>query len=168
MRKRITLVIVVIGAVLAITAVAAVADFSFGMFRDQQLSNFSYPLFGVGKPLAGSSTLQLTQAEAQADPTKLATLASGLTAKVVTTQGPPVMDQITLWPNEWNPTYLIACNEQGTSDPGLVRIELATGIVTTIVTGTTSCDPTRPDAVGERSCSARRRDRSATGGRLTS
>ncbi len=143
MRKRITLVIVVIGAVLAMTAVTAVADFSFGLFRDQQLSHFSYPLFGVGTPLANSSTQQVSQSDAQADPTKLVTLASGLTAKVVTTQGPAVDDQISLWPNDRNPTYLIACNEQGTTDPGLVRIELATGIVSTIVTGTTSCDPTR-------------------------
>ena len=143
MKKRITIVIVAIGAVLAITATAAVADFSFGLFRDQQLSNFSFPLFGVGHPLANSSTQQVSQSDAQADPTKLVTLASGLAAKVITTQGPAVMDQITLWPNDWNPTYLIACNEEGTTDPGLVRIELATGIVSTIVTGTTSCDPTR-------------------------
>ena len=143
MKKRITIVIAVIATVLAMTAVAAVADFSFGVFRDQQLSNFSFPLFGVGHPLANSSTQQVSQSDAQADPTKLVTLASGLTAKVVTTQGPAVDDQITLWPNDWNPTYLIACNEQGTTDPGLVRIELATGIVSTIVTGTTSCDPTR-------------------------
>ena len=143
MRKRITIVIVAIGAVLAITATAAVADFSFGVFRDQQLSNFSFPLFGVGHPLANSSTRRSSQSDAQADPLKLVTLASGLTAKVVTTQGPAVDDQISLWPNDWNPTYLIACNEQGTTDPGLVRIELATGIVSTIVTGTTSCDPTR-------------------------
>ena len=77
------------------------------------------------------------------------TLASGLTAKVITTQGPAVDDQITLWPNDWNPTYLIACNEQGTADPGLVRIELATGSVSTIVTGTTSCDPDPAHAVGD-------------------
>ena len=38
---------------------------------------------------------------------------------------------------------VIACNEEGTTVTGLVRIELATGNVTTIVTGTTSCDPTR-------------------------
>ena len=56
MKKRITIVIAVIASVLALTAVAAVADFSFGVFRDQQLSNFSFPLFGVGHPLASSST----------------------------------------------------------------------------------------------------------------
>ena len=33
-------------------------------------------------------------------------------------------DQISLWPNDKNPTYLIACNEEGTTQPGLVRIQL--------------------------------------------
>jgi hypothetical protein len=70
-------------------------------------------------------------------------LAKGLRARVVTTQGPAVDDQISLWPDDKNPTYLIACNEEGTTQPGLVRIQLSTGKVSTIVTGTTSCDPTR-------------------------
>ena len=142
MRKRVTLVIVAVGAVLALTT-TAVAAFNFGLFRDQQLSTHSSTLFGVGKPLDSSSTAQLTQTQALANPTQLATLAKGLKAKVVTTQGPAVDDQISLWPDDQNPTYLIVCNEQGTTSPGLVRIELATGNVTTIVSGTTSCDPTR-------------------------
>jgi hypothetical protein len=61
----------------------------------------------------------------------------------VTTKGPAVDDQISLWPDSKHPKYLIACNEQDTTDPGLVRIELATGNVSTIVSGTISCDPTR-------------------------
>lgn len=64
-------------------------------------------------------------------------------ARVVTTQGPAVDDQISLLPNDKHPTHLIVCNEQGTTSPGLVRIDLATGSAATIVTGTTSCDPTR-------------------------
>jgi hypothetical protein len=142
-RKRIAVVAVAVAATVLITAGAAVAGFSFGVFRDQQLSGMSSTLFGVGTPLARSSTRQITQAQAQADPTNLATLAKGLKARVVTTQGPAVDDQISLWPDDTNPTYLIVCNEQGTGSPGLMRIELATGAVTTIVTGTTSCDPTR-------------------------
>ena len=143
MRKRIALVIAATGAVIVLTAVTAVAAFNFGVYRDQQLSHWSYPLFGVGTPLASSSSQQLTQADAVADPTKLVTLASGLQAKVVTTQGPAIDDQISLWPNSWHPTYLIACNEGDGSEPGLVRISLATGEVSTIVTGTEDCDPTR-------------------------
>jgi hypothetical protein len=115
----------------------------FGVVRDAELSGLSEGLFGVGRPVAESSTVQISQADAQADPTKLATLAKHLKARVVTTQGPAVDDQISLWPNDVHPTHLIVCNEQGTADPGLVRIELATGAATTIVTGTTSCDPTR-------------------------
>jgi hypothetical protein len=122
---------------------AAGGPFSFGLFRDQQLANHAKDLFGVGRPIAASSTQQLTQAAAAADPTKLATLARGLRARVVTTQGPVTDDQISLWPDSKHPTHLIACNEEGTATPGLVRIELATRKVSTIVTGTTSCDPTR-------------------------
>src|SRR4029077_3034973 len=84
------------------------------------------------------------QAQALADPTRLATLAKGLKAKVVTTEGPAIDDQISLWPNRNNPQYLIACNE--TDEPtevGLIRIQLSTGHVSTIVTGTEECDPTR-------------------------
>jgi secreted PhoX family phosphatase len=39
--------------------------------------------------------------------------------------------------------FHFACDEDGTTQPGLVRIQLSTGNVSTIVTGTTSCDPTR-------------------------
>jgi hypothetical protein len=134
---------VAIVAVMAMTTAAAVAGFSFGTFRDHQLSDLSHQLFGVGTPLAASSTKQLTQAQAQADPTKLVSLAKGLHARVVTTQGPAVDDQISLWPNSTNPTYLIECNEDDVTQPGLVRIQLSTGHVSTIVTGTDGCDPTR-------------------------
>jgi hypothetical protein len=143
MKKRLLAVGITATAVVAATGAAAASTFSFGIFRDHQLANLSDPLFGVGKPLARSSTEQISQQDAQADPTRLATLAKGLHAKVVTTQGPLSDDQISLWPNSRHPSYLIACNEEGTSHPGLVRIELATGEVSTIVTGTTSCDPTR-------------------------
>ena len=144
-RRLTTTTVVAFAIALAIGATAAVAkfDLGFGVERDQDLAKNSEKLFGVGKPLAESSTASITQAEAQADPTKLATLAKKLKARVVTTQGPAVDDQISLWPNDEHPTHLIVCNEQGTTAPGVVRIDLATGSVATIVTGTTSCDPTR-------------------------
>jgi hypothetical protein len=53
-----------------------------------------------------------------------------------------------LWPNAQNPTWLIACNEEGTSQPGLVRIRISDGAVQTMVTGTTSCDPVKRTAWG--------------------
>jgi len=144
-RRMTATTVVALASVLAIGAAAAAAKFDvgFGADRDQELAKNSDKLFGVGKPIAESSTASITQAEAQADPTQLATLAKKLKARVVTTQGPAVDDQISLWPNSEHPTHLIVCNEAGTTAPGLVRIELATGNVSTIVTGTTSCDPTR-------------------------
>ena len=143
MRRRLLIITVAAAAAVALTAVTAMAAFDWGVFRDNQLSAHSNFLFGVGKPLDASSTAQLTPTQAQANPLALATLASGLKARVVTTQGPPIDDQISLWPDDLHPTYLIACNEGDPTDPGLVRINLATGAVATIVTGTESCDPTR-------------------------
>src|SRR5471030_916964 len=144
MRRIIAIPVAAAAAVfLTVGTAAAGVPFSFGVFRDHQLAEGSDRLFGVDKPVAASSTVQITQADAQADPTKLATLAKGLHARVVTTQGPTVDDQISLWPNSRHPKYLIVCNEDSTTQPGLVRIELKTGVATTIVTGTTSCDPTR-------------------------
>ena len=162
MKKPLTVAVIAIAAVMSIGTVASVAQSSldFGSWRDNNLANKSQELFGVDKPIAESSTQSITQAEALSDPTRLATLAKGLKAHVVTTQGPAVDDQISLWPNSEHPTYLIACNEQGASDPGLVRIELATGTVSTIVTGTNSCDP-RGARRGGRSCSVRKPDRPA-------
>src|SRR5262249_53684038 len=47
-----------------------------------------------------------------------------------------------------NPTHLIACNEQGTTQAGLVRVRLSDGAVQTILTGLTSCDPVKRTAWG--------------------
>jgi hypothetical protein len=132
--------------VLALGTATAVAGgpLNFGLFRDKQLAAHSGQLFGVNGPLTASSTKQITEAAANADPTRLVTLAKGLHAHVVTTQGPAIDDQISLWPNANHPTYLIACNETGEpTEPGLVRIELSTGKVSTILRGTQECDPTR-------------------------
>ena len=146
MRKRWGVVALVAGASLMVgsTAAFAGAAFDFGVFRDRQLSKLSPALFGVERPLPASSAKQVTQAEALADPTVLATLAKGLHARVVTTQGPAIYDQISLWPDDAHPSYLIVCNESDTTDePGLLRIKLSTGEVSTIVSGTIACDPTR-------------------------
>jgi len=70
------------------------------------------------------------------------TLAPLLRARVVTTTPLSLdIDMIALWPDDARPTHLIACNEGGPTDPGLIRVELATGQTNTIVSGTTSCDP---------------------------
>jgi secreted PhoX family phosphatase len=129
-------------AVISIGVVVAAGD--FGSDRDASLSARAHELFGVGTPLAASSTASISAAQAQADPTALVTLASGLHARVVTTRpAPAVLDQMALWPDDEHPTHLISINEEGTAQPGLVRISLADGTTETIVTGTTAGDPVR-------------------------
>ena len=133
------------GFALAIVAVAGLvlAAEDFGQFRDNQLRAKSPDLFGVVQPLDESSSAQVTPAQALADPTALVTLAQSLRARVVMANAAPNIDMMALWPNDQNPTHLLACNEQGTAEPGLQRISLDTGAVETMVTGTSSCDGVR-------------------------
>jgi secreted PhoX family phosphatase len=115
----------------------------FGSFRDHLLKEQSRKLFGVDEPLAASSLESITAAVASADPTRLVTLARGLQARVVSA-APNLaanVDMIALWPDDRNPTHLIFCNEQGVNNPGVQRVRLADGLVETILTGTSSCDP---------------------------
>jgi secreted PhoX family phosphatase len=143
MRKRMWLAVAAGAAVLAVGA-AAVAAGDFGLRVQDLLLNQSKTQFGVSGPLTGSSTQQITQEQALQHPAQLATVAKGLSVRVVTSgSAPNVLDQIALWPDNANPQWLIECNEGGTADLGLVRIDIATGATETIVTGTTSCDPVR-------------------------
>jgi hypothetical protein len=97
--------------------------------------------FGVLEGLEHSSTQDIDAATATANPLRLTTLAKGLRARVVTAgNAAPTLDMMALWPVD-HPTHLLACNEQGPAQPGVQRIELATGVATTIVSGTQSCDP---------------------------
>jgi hypothetical protein len=97
--------------------------------------------FGVVKGIAESSSQDIDAATAAADPLRLATLARGLHARVVTSgNAAPNLDMMALWPPD-HPTHLLACNEQAPARAGVQRIDLATGAAETIVTGTQSCDP---------------------------
>jgi secreted PhoX family phosphatase len=97
--------------------------------------------FGVVKGIAESSTQDIDAATAAAHPLRLATLARGLEARVVTSgNAAPNLDMMALWPPD-HPTHLLACNEQGPAQPAVQRIDLGTGVATTIVTGTQACDP---------------------------
>ena len=145
MRKRLGFLAVTVAALAVIGSATAFANgmLDFGVARDQHMAAMSSELFGVKKPIAESSTQSIDQATAAADPTKLVTLAKGLRAHVVTTQGPAVDDQITLWPNDTNTRRTSSsATRRERPDPGLVRIQLSTGTVSTIVTGT---DELRPD-----------------------
>lgn len=115
----------------------------FGSFRDHLLKQQSRKLFGVDEPVAASSRESITAAVANADPTRLVTLARGLHARVASAAPnlAPNVDMIALWPDDRNPTHLIFCNEQGVTNPGVQRLRLADGLVETILTGTSSCDP---------------------------
>ena len=148
-RKRAGLVaalgVLTVGA--AVASGIVVGD--FGTKRDAKLADESETLFGIDKPLASSSLTSIDLATAQTSPLKLATLARGLKARVVTSGVAGAnIDQFALWPNGTSPTHLIACNEQGTTEAGLQRIAIATGAVETIVTGTTACDGVRRTAWG--------------------
>lgn len=127
------------------TAAVAAPGFDFGFFRDGLLDAQSVQLFGVVRPLPESSTDSVSAARANANPTSLATFARGLRARVVTAarDAGANIDMMVPWPNDEHPTHIIACNEEGTTDPGVQRIRLADGAVGTILTGTVSCDPVR-------------------------
>jgi hypothetical protein len=132
------------------TSAAAYGGFDFGLFRNNQLDAHSEQLFGIVAPVEASSTESIDAETAAADPTRLVTLAKGLHARVVAAGDsvPPNIDMSALWPNDYSPTHLISCNEEGTGQPGLVRIRLFDGFTETIVTGTNSCDPVRRTAWG--------------------
>ncbi|MDD2723108.1 MAG: hypothetical protein PHH59_03680 [Methylovulum sp.] len=124
-------------------------DKGFGVLRDKMLRQHSLQLFGVRGTLARSSTDSLNAATAEADPVALVKTAGSLRATVVSAAAnlAPNIDMMALWPQE-KPTHIIACNEQGASDPGVQRIRLSDGAVETILSGTVSCDPVQGTAWG--------------------
>lgn len=134
---------------LAVTAALAsspamAAD--FGQKVEQLAKSQALSLFGTLGTLGASSTTSLSAAAANANPAALLTVAPGLTVKVVSADASlaPNIDQMALWPSDANPTHIIACNEQGSSNIGVQSIEIATGAVHTIIkSGLSSCDPTR-------------------------
>jgi len=142
-------VLISIGVISVAASVAAFNDFDFGIFRDNQLDAHSEQLFGIVRPVEESSGDSITAQQANADPTALATLAKGLRARVLTAQANAGanLDMMALWPAD-NPTHLIACNEGGATEPGLQRIRLSDGVIETIVTGTSDCDPVKRTAWG--------------------
>ncbi len=145
MKKATTVIALVVALGIGLVG-SALAGLDFGLDTQHRLNARSQPLFGVGKPVDASSQDSIDAATAEADPTKLVTLAKGLKAKVVTkaANAGPNIDMMALWPNDTDPTWLIACNEEGEADPGVQRIQISTGLVETIVvSGLESCDPAR-------------------------
>jgi hypothetical protein len=136
---------VAVGAarVLVIGGVATASFLDFGLQTQRDLAHHANQLFGVKKPIEASSTVDLDEAQALADPAALATVAKGLDIDVVSAgNAAPNLDQMVLWPAS-HPTHIIAINEEGSVEPSLQKINLKTGVATTIVTGTDSGDPIR-------------------------
>jgi len=131
-------------ALLGGSMTAGAGSLDFGEQVEKALAAQAQDLFGVEKPLPFSSTASISREEALSNPLALIKLSRGLNARVVTAgQAAPNLDMAALWPDDTNPSWLIYCNEQETEEPGLQRIEIATGIAETILTGTTDCDGVR-------------------------
>jgi hypothetical protein len=106
----------------------------------------SLELFGTVGDLDESSTKSLSATAAEQSPAALLSVAPGLRVRVVSAASnlAPNIDQMFLWPNAKHPTHIIGCNEQGSSQIGVQRVELKTGKAETIISaGLTSCDPAR-------------------------
>jgi hypothetical protein len=142
--RKVTTVVAALAAFAVGVVGTALAVVDFGVQRDNVLRGQSQALFGITSPVGPSSTTSIDATTASANPAALATFAKGLRVRVVTSGvAAPNIDMMSLWPDESDPQWLIACNEQGPGDPGLQRINVATGAAETILTGTSSCDPTR-------------------------
>ena len=112
------------GAVLALViagvATAAVTAMDFGQRTERELADHSEQLFGVEKPIEASSTADLNEAQALANPAP-GDPGQGSEGSVVAagpeTTSAPNLDQMVLWPPS-HPTHIIAVNEEGTGRPG--------------------------------------------------
>jgi secreted PhoX family phosphatase len=127
-------------AVVSLLAIDANA-LDFGQKIEQLLKSSSLNLFGTLGTLNASSTAQVAATAPGCD---MISLAAGLSCSVVS-EKPNLsanIDMMVLWPNDSNPTHIIACNEQGATGVGVQRIRLSDGVAENIVaSGLTSCDP---------------------------
>jgi secreted PhoX family phosphatase len=123
----------------AVTALAVDPGPDPGQRHEAQLEAYSNQFFGVNLGIAKSSAQDID--DPSAPPLTLARFANGLRARVVTSGvAAPNLDMAALWPVD-DPQWILSCNEQGTGQPGVQRINLKTGAAETIVSGITSCDP---------------------------
>ncbi|HET8706691.1 MAG TPA: hypothetical protein VFM46_10350, partial [Pseudomonadales bacterium] len=132
--------------VTAISAAVSAHAADFGQKVEALAKAQAMSLFGTVGTLSASSTAQLTAAQINADPKSLLTVAPGLSVKVVSADASlgANIDQMVLWPNDTNPTHIIACNEMSSGQVAVQRINMATGVPENIISsGLTSCDPVR-------------------------
>jgi secreted PhoX family phosphatase len=132
-------------------ASAAAESFDFGSKVEELARDASMELFGIRAPLGKSTSTSLTGAQIDADPTSVLNVAPGLRASVVSNAANlgANIDMMALWPNDRAPTHIIACNEQGSAQVGVQRVNLRTGVAEDIISsGLTSCDPVEITAWG--------------------
>jgi secreted PhoX family phosphatase len=132
-------------AVCAAIASSGAMAVDFGQKVEQLAKSQTLSLFGTLGALSASSGASLTAAQAETNPAALITVAPGLSVRVVSAAAnlSPSLDQMALYP-AINPTHIIGCNEQGSGQVAVQRINIATGIAENIISsGMTSCDPIR-------------------------
>jgi hypothetical protein len=129
-RLRVRWALAITGLVVGVTiATGGVAEANllqdFGTFVETLLKARSFDQFGVLRPLDESSARSISEAEAQAQPLRLVTLAGSLQARVITSTPLALnIDMIALWPDDSRPTHLIACNEADETDaPDLSHLQ---------------------------------------------
>ena len=141
-------------AALLVAAIAAGTTYALtkqdpGRAYENGLAAQSKPLFGFGLPLEGPATGSTDAAGAAA-----VDAAKGLQVRVASDTVGEDADMIALWPNDTSPTVAFICNEIDSTvsanlgKPTVQRVDLATGDVTDLITGTTSCDPIHRTAWG--------------------
>jgi secreted PhoX family phosphatase len=137
-------------AALAAGSVYALSRSDPGAAYEQTLSAQSNAIFGFGHPLAEGSTNGVNNAPGAG----AVAAAQGLDVSLVSDTVGEDADMIALWPNDTNPTQAYICNEINSvaagnvGKPTVQRVDLATGDVTDLITGTTSCDPIHVTAWG--------------------
>jgi len=141
--------VAMLAAAIAAGSAYAITKLDPGKAYEQSLAAQSKPLFGFGHPLAGFATGSTDAPGAAA-----VEAAAGLKVQVASAKVGEDADMIALWPNDSNPAFAFICNEIDSTTaanlgkPTVQRVDLATGDVTDLITGTTSCDPIHRTAWG--------------------
>jgi len=138
-------------AVCAAIASSSALAADFGQKVEQLAKSQTLSLFGTLGALGASSLNSLSAADANANPAALLTVAPGLSVRVVSAASnlSPNLDQMTVYPAT-NPTHIIGCNEQGTGQVAVQRINLTTGVAENIIASGSASRP------GARSSRAKR------------
>lgn len=124
-----------------------------GRRAEIRLKRMSLKLFGVEKPLFKPADASDEIPRAQSKARDRVKLAPGLRAAYVARNVARWGDQLTLWPDDANPTHIVLCVEQsraGTTPMGnlgmntsVQRVRLSDGLVETILHGLSHCDGIR-------------------------